>query len=76
MITIFKPDYIYIHNKFEKGYGVAVKEGKIIGTAAFGELTANYKDAEVKDWVRPYYGSGYGECTQSLFPEYIKRLVL
>lgn len=70
MITIFKPDYVYTEDKFEKGYGVAVLNGSIMEAASYDILTEKYPEAVRDDWsglvMIPGTVNVHNHCFQSL----------
>lgn len=70
MITIFKPDYVYTEDKFEKNYGVAVQNGTIMEVASCDTLTEKYPKAVRNDWsdmvMIPGTVNVHNHCFQSL----------
>lgn len=70
MSTIYKPEYVYINDKFEKGKGIYVENGKIKDIDGFDVIKNKYSDAEVEDWSNLIMTAGtvnaHNHCFQSL----------
>jgi len=70
MFTLYKPEYVYINNKFERNKGVLVEDNFIVDIEAFEDLKDKYPNAAVEEWDNLIMTSGcvnaHNHCFQSL----------
>lgn len=70
MITIYTPEYVYVHEKFYENYGVAVSGEHIVKIGPIEEVKQSFEKFTVEDWTNLIMVPGtvniHNHCFQSL----------
>ncbi len=70
MRTLYKPEYVYVNEEFERNMGILVEDDEIVEVDNYNTLKNKYKDADEAKWDKlimvPGCVNAHNHCFQSL----------